>query len=128
MFTIEIPCQVNDVHRVIAINRFPSTHGFQIIILEFHCFPIIVIKYSSCGLKPIIIVLSTCGILSLQKQRMIIIYYELLRRTAVSTVISGKSDLLGQCTIHNISNCLALLYHLTKTALVLFIIQKHPLL
>ena len=60
-----------------------------------------------------------------------VIYNQLLCITTVSTVVSGKSNLIGKWTIHNNSSCWAWLYnhyalqrHITilmKTALVLLV-------
>ena len=136
--TLENPCQVNGVHRVISTENFSSTHGFQSSNIDLHWFPITVSKYPSCGLMPIWIVLSTYGKLSLQKQWINIIYDQILSRTTISTVVIGKSNVLRQWTrnkLNNywefISNHHDLQQHITifmNTALVLIIIQIHPLL
>ena len=128
---------INAGHRVIYINNLPSTHGLKISNLEFCWFPVVISKYSSCSLTPIRIFLSICGRLSLQKQRMNVIYDQLLRHTTVSKVVSDKSDLLSQWPSHKLRNCWALISNLhslqrhitilVKTALLLLVIQTHPL-
>ena len=137
-FTFESPFQFNDVPWFISVNNLPSTCGFQSRNIDFHCFPIIVRKYSSCGLTPIWIFLSTYGVLSLQKQRLNVIYHQFLRRASISTDVSANTNVHSQYNSHNLSNCWAFLsnHHalqrhitiITRTTLVLLITQIHDLL